>query len=495
MSAGFAQLLHAEWTKFRTVRGWVIGVVVAVLLIVGLGLFTASGSVCSDMNNKSCPAPPVGPGGQAVKDTFYFVHQPLAGNGSITAHLTSLTGRYSPGGIPVGGPNPSEMRKGLQDWAKVGVMVKANTKPGSAYAAMMLTGGHGVRMQYDFTHDTAGPGGRWLRLTRAGDLLTGYVSTDGSHWNKVGAANLKGLGSTVQIGLFAATPDHAVMSRQFGGARQTAGPAVATGVFDHVSRPGPWHAETVGNDTDDIAGSLGSFTHNAGSLTVNGSGDIAPMVDGQTFEQTLVGAFAGLIALVVVGAAFVTAEYRRGLIRTTLAASPRRGRVLVAKAIVIGGVSFVAALVAIAAVVPPGNRILRSNGNPLLPLPFGTEVRMIAGTAGMLAVAAVLALAVGAIFRRSAGAITAVVAAIVLPFILASANAVPVGAAEWLMRLTPAAAFSVQQALPRYSQVVADYTPGNGYYPLPPWAGFAVLCGYALAALGLAGYLIRRRDA
>ena len=31
---GFAQLLRAEWTKFRTVRGWVIGMVVAALVIV-----------------------------------------------------------------------------------------------------------------------------------------------------------------------------------------------------------------------------------------------------------------------------------------------------------------------------------------------------------------------------------------------------------------------------------------------------------------------------
>ena len=41
---------------------------------------------------------------------------------------------------------------------------------------------------------------------------------------------------------------------------------------------------------------------------------------------------------------FITAEYRRGLIRTTLAASPRRGRVLAAKAIVIGAVTFAAGL-------------------------------------------------------------------------------------------------------------------------------------------------------
>ena len=40
---GFAQLLRAEWTKFRTVRGWVIGTVVAVLVTAGLGLFAAGG--------------------------------------------------------------------------------------------------------------------------------------------------------------------------------------------------------------------------------------------------------------------------------------------------------------------------------------------------------------------------------------------------------------------------------------------------------------------
>jgi hypothetical protein len=44
----------------------------------------------------------------------------------------------------------------------------------------------------------------------------------------------------------------------------------------------------------------------------------------------------------VVAALFVTSEYRRGLIRTKLAASPRRGRVvLAAKAVVIGAVSAV----------------------------------------------------------------------------------------------------------------------------------------------------------
>ena len=96
--------------------------------------------------------------------------------------------------------------------------------------------------------------------------------------------------------------------------------------------------------------------------------------------------------------------------------------------------------------------------------------------------AAVLALAVGTLLRRSAGAVTAVIAGIVLPYLLAMLTGVlPTGAEEWLVRVTPAAAFAIQQNTPQYAQVSASYTPANGYFPLAPWAGFAVLCAWAAA--------------
>jgi uncharacterized membrane protein len=86
--------------------------------------------------------------------------------------------------------------------------------------------------------------------------------------------------------------------------------------------------------------------------------------------------------------------------------------------------------------------------------------------------------------------------AIVLPYFFATALPVlPASAADWLLRVTPAAAFAIQQTIPRYPQVRAPYTPANGYFPLAPWAGFAVLCGYAVLALALAVILLRRRDA
>ena len=257
---GFAQLLRAEWTKFRTVRGWVIGLLVAVLVMLGLGLFGAVGSSSSCQSTSgesggparsgqgcSTANPPVGPGGEAVSDSFYFVRQPLAGNGSITVRVTSLTGLIPSGNGPVLGNRP-----GLVPWAKAGIIIKASTQPGSAYAAMMVTADHGVRMQDNFTGDTAGQPGavtasdpRWLRLTRSGDTITGYDSADGTHWAQVGTVALAGLPPTAQAGLFAASPAYQAISRGLGGGENgTIAPSRDTAVFDQVSRSGTWPPAT-----------------------------------------------------------------------------------------------------------------------------------------------------------------------------------------------------------------------------------------------------------
>ena len=75
------------------------------------------------------------------------------------------------------------------------------------------------------------------------------------------------------------------------------------------------------------------------------------------------------------------------------------------------------------------------------------------------------------------------------------ASFLPVGTAQWLLRLTPASAFAIQQSTQQYAQVSTTYTPATGYYPLSPIAGFAVLCAWTALALGLAAVLMRRRDA
>jgi ABC-type transport system involved in multi-copper enzyme maturation permease subunit len=524
------QLLRAEWTKFRTVRLWAIVLVAAAVLGAVATIAIATAGQASSNNN---PAVPVDSTGHAVTDQFTFVHQTLTGNGSITVAVTSLTGGALESPKRAGLPEFKRRLQSallaqikLQPWAKVGLILKASLKPGSAYAAVMATGAHGVRMQYDYTHDIAGRPGlpsatspKWLRLTRSADTITGYDSADGRHWTRIGSVTLAGLPATVQAGMFATSP---VVNRSSQGFASNFGVDLSTrasGRFEHLSRlgswaPGTWAASEIGPhafstsvacgrhctrvNPNSVAPQLGAHV-SGGTFTITGSGDVAPyeaIVDplGLSFKGTLV----GLIAVVALGAAFITAEYRRGMIRTTFAASPRRGRVVVAKVLVMGAITFVAGLIGAAVAFEIGQSKLNSNGwvasiYPLRSLVSAHGVQMVVGTAGIFALAAILAIAAGAAIRRSAGAIAAVVGAIIVPLILGTL--LPGWVADWLLRLTPAAAFSVQQGNQYYPQVTHSCLPYNGCYPLSPWHGFGVLAIWAVLAVGGAIYLVRRRDA
>ena len=246
-----------------------------------------------------------------------------------------------------------------------------------------------------------------------------------------------------------------------------------------------------------MTGHEAGYRQASGTFTLTGSGDIAPDVtDGVPFDTVLAGVFLALVAVLVVGAQFMTSEYRRGLIRITLAASPRRGWVLAAKAVVLGAVTFAAGLVGSGGAVLIGIPLLRASGNPVYPASMLIEVRVIVGTAALVAVFAVFALGVGAIVRHGAGAVTVAITAIILPYLLTAGIAVlPAGAADWVLRVTPAAGFAVRQVIPAYPQVAASYTPFDGYFPLAPWVGLAVACAWAALALALAAYLLKRRDA
>ena len=250
----------------------------------------------------------------------------------------------------------------------------------------MVTGSHGVRMQDDYTHDVAGTPGtvsaaspRWLRLTRAGDTITGYDSIDGTPLDgdrdrppgrparRRSGRHVRHLSRPHTGRIFRGVRRSELRHRRLRPGRpprRSAGRRLAR----DIGRPGA----LAGPGFD------GSGYHEAGgAFTITGSGDIAPAVaggatdPGRGVERTLIGAFVGLIVLVVVATLFITGEYRRGLIRSTFAASPRRGRVLAAKALVIGAVTFVAGLVAAGIALPLGEHVLRANGNPIYPAGTG----------------------------------------------------------------------------------------------------------------------------
>ncbi|WP_234341701.1 hypothetical protein [Streptomyces sp. NRRL S-646] len=76
-----------------------------------------------------------------------------------------------------------------------------------------------------------------------------------------------------------------------------------------------------------------------------------------------------------------------------------------------------------------------------------------------------------------------------------SAPPAPAPVAQWLLQVTPAAAFAIHQGVTRYPQVEFNCLPEAGCYPLSPWPGLGVLAAYAAAALQMAAWRLRRRDA
>ena len=224
-----------------------------------------------------------------------------------------------------------------------------------------------------------------------------------------------------------------------------------------------------------------------GIITVSGTGDIGPLSDegARTVEATLTGLVVTLIIALIVAARYGVHTVREGASR----------RLIAARAAVVGAATFVAGLVAVGIVLPVGTAILKGNGIPVQPVPTLTGARVIVGVPVVLALCAVLAYGLGGWLRRGAAAIPIGLSLVALPYAITAFPLLPDTVSEWLLRLTPAAAFAIQQSIPEYPQVISHYAPQMGYYPLAPWAGFAVLCGYTALALGSAVLLLRRRDA
>ncbi|MFD5145329.1 hypothetical protein [Streptomyces sp. NPDC058401] len=490
------EILRQEWTRFlRPAR--LIALVTAALMVLALGLLYAFGNHASCTG--TCPADPVGPDGAVVSDQFAFMHRDLGREGSITVRMTSMTGTitYPP-------PHHDQIVPGLVPWAKAGIIIKDGVRQGSSYAALMVTGDHGVRMQHDYRHDIAGSSvngaavsagsPRWLRLTRAGDTVTGYESSDGERWAKVAAVKVPGLPETAQVGLFATSPgDLTLRPVGLGGATEQVRFTQAGASFDHVGLAGAapggsWRAGMVGemNSTDwEKQHTPSGAVEEAGTITVTGAGDIGPVaiMGGRPVEGMLTGLSLALAIVLVVAVRFAGggSDGREAGDGTQL---PRA--VLGARTLVVGAVTFVTGLLAVGVMVPVGVAVLKSNGVPVVGLSALTGARVIIGVSAVLALTAVLALALGSVLRRRLLAGLVAVSLVVVPYAVSTVPLLSDGLAQWLLRVTPAAGFAVQQTLVEYPQVTAHYAPSAGYFPLPWWAGVAVLCAYTAAAMALA---------
>ena len=197
---------------------------------------------------------------------------------------------------------------------------------------------------------------------------------------------------------------------------------------------------------------------------------------------SLSGIVLGQAVVVVLAVLAMTGEYSSGMIRITLAATPRRITVLAAKAAVLTGAVLVAGSIAVLGSVLAGHVILPGHGL-LLSLTDGPVLRAAAGSVFYLALIALLSLGVATAVRDSAVAIGVVLALLYLFPILAQV----VTETDWQQRL--------QQIGPMTAGLAIQATTGLKSLPISPWAGLGVLAAWAVTALMVGALLLWLRDA
>jgi ABC-2 type transport system permease protein len=201
-----------------------------------------------------------------------------------------------------------------------------------------------------------------------------------------------------------------------------------------------------------------------------------------SFDPTavgLAGAQLAQVAVGVLGVLLVTSEYATGLVRTTMVAVPRRLPVLWAKAIVL-------ALTAPLVFVPATFAAFLVSQSVLSRERLGTSLhepgvaRAVLGSALYLTAVGLLGLGLGALLRSSAGAIATLFG--VLFGLQIVVGFLPASLADTVTRYLPTPA----------GAAVANVRPDPA--SLGPWAGFGLFCLYTAIVLGLAAWLLRRRD-
>jgi ABC-2 type transport system permease protein len=186
------------------------------------------------------------------------------------------------------------------------------------------------------------------------------------------------------------------------------------------------------------------------------------------------------LAIAVLGVLCISSEYSSGMIRTSLIAVPKRGRVLAAKSLVFAGVTFVVGEITTFVAFFAGQALIAGHA-PHAVLGDPGVARAVVGGGLYLAALAVLSVAAGALLRHPAAAIACMIAVVlVLPLI---AQALP---DSWR---NPVTEFWPTQA---GSQITSVH---HAAHTLQPWPGFGVMCLFVAIVYAIAWTLLDRRDA
>jgi ABC-2 type transport system permease protein len=190
-------------------------------------------------------------------------------------------------------------------------------------------------------------------------------------------------------------------------------------------------------------------------------------------------AFASLV-IAVLGVLCIGSEYSSGMIRTSLIAVPKRGRILAAKSLVFAAVTFVVGEATSFAAFFVGQALISGHA-PTAALGDPGVARAVTGVGLYLTALALLSVAAGTLLRRPAAAIACMIAVLlVLPGI---AQALPDSWQNPVNEFWPTLAGS---------QLLSVH---HAAHTLQPWPGFGVMCLFVAIVYAIAWTLLDRRDA
>ena len=195
-------------------------------------------------------------------------------------------------------------------------------------------------------------------------------------------------------------------------------------------------------------------------------------------DLALAGMALGEMIVGVLGVLIVAGEYSTGLIRTTFAAVGRRTKVLWAKSAVLAASVFAMAAVAVTAAVVLGQAVYAGDQATV---PLADALDVIVGAVVYLTGIGLIGLALGFLLRSTAAGIAVLVGGVFIgPNLL---NLLPESITDVFMKYLPSEAGSAMM-----TQVTDPELLSRG-------AGYVVFVAWVVGLLGLAGYLVRKRDA
>ncbi|MFZ0041770.1 MAG: hypothetical protein WAK93_10720 [Solirubrobacteraceae bacterium] len=205
-------------------------------------------------------------------------------------------------------------------------------------------------------------------------------------------------------------------------------------------------------------------------------------------KLSLFGVDLGQAVIAVLAVLAVTEEYATGMMRVTLAASPRRAAMLGAKTVNVGTLALITAAPAVACCLIVGRLLLPAagldpgHGYALVSVAHGPTVRAAFGSILYLGFIALLSLGIGTAFRDTAVSTGVVLALLYLPPLLAQLISGP-----WRRH--------IQQIAPMDAGLAIQATRNIRSLPISPWTGLGVLAAWAGGMLLVGLAVLKARDA